>query len=144
MATAKQREEFIARFVSEFAGSRRWPHQPAPKRSYTTEECTQAARSLLRHARTHNRLAEEQCNGPGEYITARMPYPQAGIEIEKWEAGLAVRQERVEKRLRDIAGEFKLPILLEGDPRGYTVQVLWPSAGPLTVGREPRWYGVPS
>lgn len=152
MATARQREEFIVRFMGELAGrsaghsegvSKHHGFDSAlPPHTYSHDECLRGARALLRHASTHNRLAVEECNGPGEYITARMPYPQAGVEIEKWEAGLAVRQERVEKRLREIAGEFRLPLQLGGDPRGCTVCVLWPSDGPLTP--QSRWYGVPA
>ena len=148
MATEKERQEFVARFVAEYNGK----HNPHPRNSdpgahggpgvLTLQECIDAARSLLRHARTHGRLAVDECNGPSAFID-QVPYPRAGELIAEWEARLEKRQAACEKRIREICAGFNLPVHLGGDPRGYTVKVKLPSGAHNTWGGSEEGYGVP-
>lgn len=148
MATEKERQNFIAVFVAEYNGK----HNPHPRNSdpgahggpgvLTLQECIDAARALLRHARTHGNLAVAECNGPGDYIN-RMPYPAAGDAINVWQGNLERRQERCEKRITEICAGFNLPVTLGGDPRGYTVKVKLPSGAYNTWGGSESGYGIP-
>jgi len=130
MATAKEREQFIALMVADYCPQ------------YSIFRVCEAARALLRHARTHGNLAVEECNGPGDYVN-HVPYPEAGKIYDDHAASVAKRQERVEKRIKEICAEFNLPVTLGGDPRGYTVKVKLPSGAYNTWGGSEEGYGVP-
>jgi len=142
MATAKEREEFISLFREQF-----------PKRN--RQECIEAARLLLRHARTHGNLAVMQCNGP-EHLNVMAPYDWQKQPAEHaawikrnhaamadWEAAREKKELAVEKRISDICASFKLPVIFGGDPRGFTVKVKFPSGIYNTWGGREDGYGVP-
>ena len=155
MATAKDREEFIVLFCSEYLG------KPAPKldgRSmgkFAPLECLAAARSLLRLARAHGNLAAQHCNGPAHlngpapYDWQKQPEQHAawikrnGEAAEAWEAAREKKELAVEKRITDICAGFKLPVIFGGDPRGYTVKVKFPSGRYNTFGGAEEGWGVP-
>lgn len=126
MATAKEREEFIGRMVAEFC----------PRHSMGS--IVEAARALLRHARTHHRLAEEECNGP-----TGCWYQANAQRMDDWQAGLEKRQERVEKRISEICAGLDLPVHFGGDPRGYTVKLKLLGGAYNTWGGSEEGYGVP-
>ncbi|MBT9176519.1 MAG: hypothetical protein DDT20_00838 [Firmicutes bacterium] len=130
MATAKEREEFIARFVSEYS------------QQHAAHEVLTAARALLRYARRHGRLALEECNGPGEYVN-QIPYPRAGEIYNEWQTRVERETERVEARMRAVCEPFNLPAHFSGDPRGYTVKVKFPSGASNTWGGSEDGWGVP-
>ena len=130
---SKEREEFIARFAVEFT---------AP--AHTLMECLDAARALLRLARTHGNLAVAECNGPqwgaGRYTLAR---EVQAADQDRWETRLSRQQERCEAKIRALCEQFTLPVTLGGDPRGYTVKVKLPSGAYNTWGGLEEGYGVP-
>lgn len=131
MATAKEREEFIAHLVADYC--------PA----HSIYDICTAARALLRHARTHGNLAVDQCNGAYYQLTGgRGPAPSQE-RIDAWEAQREKREAACEKRIKEICAEFNLPVTLGGDPRGYTVKVKLPSGAYNTWGGSEEGYGVP-
>jgi len=140
MATAKDREGFIARLVSEFNG------RPCPisKENQTgkllLEQCTDAARALMRHAKTHGRLACEACNG---YPGGRHDYRFDDKFLEQWEAKRAAHEARIEARMVEILAPFGIVPRFGGDPRGYTVKIHFPSGAYNTWGGREEGYGVP-
>lgn len=146
MATQKEREEFIARFVKEFSGKVS-PAAPPPgyeARVHTLDECIRAARLLLRHAKTHARLAEESCNGHPAQSSPTMPTDQLGKLQDAWDARIKREEERTEKRIREICAAFSLAVHFGGDPRGYTVKLKLPSGTYNSWGGSEDGYGVPS
>lgn len=146
MATQKEREEFIARFVQEFAGkiAPRTPPAGYEATVHTMQECMDAARLLLRHARTHQRLAEESCNGHPAQNSAHISAQSINALQGAWDARIAKSEERTEKRIREICAQFNLPVHFGGDPRGYTVKLKLPSGAYNSWGGSEEWYGVPS
>ena len=143
MATAKEREQFIALMVAEY-----YPQ-------HSTDEVVDAARLLLRHARTHGNLAVQQCNGP-QHLSGPSPYnwqtqaEQHRVWIngntakqDEWETQRERKELACEKRIKDICAQFNLPVTLGGDPRGYTVKVKLPSGAYNTWGGSKEGYGVP-
>ena len=139
MAASNEREEFIARFCVDYA---REVGNLSKRKKFTLYECLEAARALLRLARTHGNLAVAECNGPPEY-QQQYRIPDQG-RINAWAADLQRRQERCEKRIRDICAGFNLPVTLGGDPRGYTIRVKLPSGAYNTWGGSAEGYGIPS
>lgn len=135
MATAKEREQFIALMVAEYCPQ------------HSMGGIVDAARALLRHSRTHGRLAVEKCNGPGDFYcppSAPTTHAQSSMQFRDfWEDNLAKRQEHVEKRIREICAGFNLPVKLGGDPRGYTVKIKLLSGAYNTWGGSEAGYGVP-
>lgn len=137
MSYAKEREEFISRFREEF-----------PDRS--REECLHAARLLLRHSKTHGRLAVESCNGhPLQGIS-----PPIGCDMkeynariskaqDRWDARIEKKEKQIEARMMEICKPFNLPVTFGGDPRGYTVKVKFPSGRYNTWGGSEDGWGVP-
>ncbi len=143
MATAKDREQFIALMVAEYCPQ------------HSMGGVVDAARALLRHARTHGNLAMQQCNGP-EHLNGPSPYdwqtqPEQHREWingnnaarEAWEAQRERKELACEKRIKEICAGFNLPVTLGGDPRGYTVKVKFPSGAYNTWGGSEEGYGVP-
>ena len=125
----KERVEFVTIFREQF-----------PK--VDRETCVKAAGLLLRYAARHKRLAEADCNGPGDRIN-RTPYPLAGILIENWQAHLDLQVARLEFKIAAVCKPFKLRCELGGDPRGYTVKLFFKSAIYNTWGGCESGYGVP-
>lgn len=130
MTQQSDRVNFILRFCLSY---------PARPR----EETVHAAGQLLRLARKYQRLAEEECDGPGDYIH-RIPYPRAGKILDQWQAGLEKRQEATAAKIRALCTEWSLPVDLGGDPRGYCVKVHFPDGKGNTWGGDSEGWGVPS
>lgn len=130
MATSKEREEFIAAIVREF------PDKPI-------DFVTHRARLLLRHAKTHGRLAEESCNGHPAQSSPTMDAKTVGRLQEKWDARIERQEKQIERRMAEIAAELGVPIRFGGDPRGYTVKLTLPSGRYNSFGGREEGYGVP-
>ena len=145
MATEKERQEFIARFCAEYTGRMQGeaPGRTA-RRKNTLTECIDAARALLRHARTHGNLAVQYCNGP-EHLNAPAWYnhPHRQLEAEAWEAQRERKELACEKCIKEICAAFNLPVAFGGDPRGFTVKLKLPSGASNTWGGSEEGYGVP-
>lgn len=94
---------------------------------------------IMRHATTLQRLAEEECNGPGDYVD-RIPYPEAGRIYDRWQARIEKEQERLARRMRVLVAE--LPgvesVAVSGDPRGTVVKLK------RTDGKYNTWGGAES
>lgn len=135
MATRKEREEFLSVLQDELV----WPGVRKGKSSALGRaEVLEAGRLLLRHARTHGNLAVEECNGPPDWLLRN---GQKGIDERA--AHIAKRQERCEKRIREICADLGLRVELGGDPRGFTVKIHFPSGKYNTWGGRESGYGVP-
>lgn len=130
MSYAKERQEFISRFREEFP-------------SHTREECLQAALLLLRHSRTHGRLAEESCNGHPAQGSPSMEIARLNKLQDAWDARIEKKEKQIEARMAEICKPFNLPITFGGDPRGYTVKVKFPSGRFNTWGGAEDGWGVP-
>jgi len=126
-ASHKDRVEFITLFRDEY-----------PERS--REDCIKAAGKLLRLAATHGRLAVDECNGP-----AWTPARTADESLWRWtwDTWLARRTRDTEQKITRLCAEWGLPVLLGGDPRGYTVKVKFSSGLYNTLGGKSEGYGVP-
>ncbi len=146
MATEKERQEFIARFCAEYTDK---------DRGYTLQQCIDAARALLRHARTHGNLAVQQCNGP-ERLNGPSPYDWRtqpaqhkvwitlnGVQQAEWETQRERKELACEKRIKEICAAFNLPVAFGGDPRGATVRVHFPSKCHNSWGGESDGWSVP-
>jgi len=85
---------------------------------------------MIRHARSLERLAVEECNGPA-WLDHRTARPG---ELERWGERIEARQERLAERLGELMGELAATVpefdgvMVEvgGDPRGYVVRIVWP------------------
>lgn len=79
---------------------------------------------IMRHATTLQRLAEEECNGPGSYVD-HIPYPEAGRIYDRWQARIEKRQESLTRRVHELVKQ--LPdvnaVTVGGDPRGTVVKL---------------------
>ena len=128
-ATQKERIEFVTLFREQF-----------PK--VDRETCVKAAGLLLRYAARHKKLAEADCNGPGDYIN-RIPYPEAGRLLDNWQAHLDLQVSMLETKIVAVCTPFKLRCELGGDPRGYTVRLYFKSGIYNTWGGGEAGYGVP-
>lgn len=130
MATAKDREEFIARVV------RSYPRKPV-------HHVLDFARELMRLARQHGNLAVQQCNGP--QWCGRFGYTPKPGEWEEWDTARQKREDACEKRICKLCAAFapKLKVRLGGDPRGFTVKLKLPSGTHNTWGGSEEGYGVP-
>lgn len=100
---------------------------------------------LMRHATTLQRLAVEECNGPGDWIN-RIPYPRAGEIMEKWQADLERKQESLELRVKELATQ--LPnvkgVHVSGDPRGTVVKLIRVDGKHNTWGGAESGWAVPA
>lgn len=91
MSYTADRERFIAQFVSE----------RAPK-DYNVMRRLEDARTILRHATTHGRLAVEDCNrGLTDAETLQM--------------------DKAEKHIAAVCLRYRFRCIFGGDPRGFTV-----------------------
>lgn len=127
MATAKDRKQFVSLMSQEIPGT-------------NTEYL---ASLLLRHAKTHGRLAEESCNGHPAQSSPHMPAEQLNKLQEKWDARIELREAQVERRIKEICEELGICVKFGGDPRGYTVTVFLPSGKSNTWGGKEEGYGIP-
>ena len=110
MTTQREREEFIARFCQLEISS------PLMTR-------LDAARLLLRHAKTHKRLKEESCNGHPMQGSAPWNYVRLNKLQEQWDARIAKQEQQVERRITEILKPFGMFPYFRGDPRGCTVHI---------------------
>jgi hypothetical protein len=129
MANARERDLFIAHLCKAL------PDQPA-------HIVAEAARLILRHAKTHGNLAEAECNGPGDWVN-RIPYPEAGKIYAEHEARIEKRQQQIERRISAICSPLGIVPDFQGDPRGYTVKLHLPTGAYNTMGGQESGYGVP-
>ena len=100
------------------------------------------ARNLLRLATSHGRVAVAECNGPGEWVH-RIPYPEAGKIYEKHQADCEKKTERLEATIKKLCEVSGLSVQTGGDPRGYTVRVVFPDGSYNTWGGKEHGYGIP-
>lgn len=126
MATTKERDEFITRMVAEFG-----------------DQSLNTARLLLRHAKTHGRLAEMACNGSPAQSNPNLPIEQVNKCQARWDAWIEKREAQIERRIKQLCDEIGLPVDFGGDPRGYTVKVFFPSGKYNTWGGAESGYGIP-
>lgn len=129
MTKQNERDQFIAQLV------RALPNKPA-------HLVADSARLLMRHAKTHGRLAEEECNGPGDYVH-RLPIAESNRLIEEHARRVETRQAQAEKRIAAICAELGIEPVFGGDPRGYTVKVRLPSGASNTMGGREDGWGIP-
>jgi hypothetical protein len=125
MATAKEREEFLARMVREYP-------------DMSVYVVCEAARKIMRHARTHGNLAVEHCNEPSGCWYLAQPG-----RVDEWEERHAKREVSCERRITELCAPFGLVPHFGGDPRGYTVKLKLPSGAYNTCGGSQEGYGVP-
>jgi len=102
----------------------------------------EAIDALLRNSTTLQRLAVKECNGPGDYITNRMPYPAAGKAIDRWQKSMEKKSTQAEARVRKICEKHNLTPVFNGDPRGCVLMVKLPSGKTNDWNRE--GYCVPA
>ncbi len=129
MATSKERDDFIAVLVRALP-----EHSPM--------QVTNAARLLLRHAKTHGNVACMECNGPGDWVH-RLAIKDASKEYEKHQAWCNKRTEQLERRITEICQSIGVRPNFGGDPRGYTVKLHLPTGAYNTMGGQEEGYGVP-
>lgn len=114
MANQKAREEFLSRLVQETGRS-------------DLPNVLRLGRLIMRHAATHGRLQEEKCG-------------------REWSAADERKEDLIERRILDLYYEL-FPegkgILFGGDPRGFTVKIIFPSGVYNTWGGSESGYGVP-
>jgi hypothetical protein len=116
MSRQREREQFIATFIKQYA--------PLSARGLDD------ARLLLKYAATLQRLAEAQCNGdyPYEHGSDGGPYVTCTQCDGRWyasavsKAGVCVDC-RTANRVRHLAAQYGLVAEVNGDPRGYVVKL---------------------
>ena len=136
MTNQKERENFIARMVTEF-GDR------AVKIGKGTVSTVDVARLLLRHSKTHGRLAEMRCECHPAMNNPNVPIAVAGKLQDERDAWIEKREGQIERRIKEVCDAIGLPVEFGGDPRGYTVKVFFPSGKYNTWGGAESGYGVP-
>lgn len=88
---------------------------------------------ICRHAVTYTRLAEEECSGPRWSWNYRGDWT-AVVSVEEWQAANERDTERTGRRIAALVAELPateygaITAELGGDPRGYTVRLLVPTA----------------
>ncbi len=99
---------------------------------------------IMRHARTLQRLAEEECNGPGDWVNS-IPYPEAGHIYDKWQARVEKQQENYSSRVKFLASQLDgiLGVHISGDPRGTVVKLIRRDNKYNTWGGEESGWAVP-
>lgn len=125
----KERQEFIERMMQEFTG--------APLQTKRVAEL------MLRHAKTHGRLAEMSCNGHPAQGSPTIPIERINKLQDKWDAYIDKREAQIERRIKELAESIGCRVKFGGDPRGYTVRVFFPSGKYNTWGGSDEGYGVP-
>lgn len=128
-AKDKERQEFIDRMLANFTG--------APSQTKRVAEL------LLRHAKTHGRLAEMSCNGHPAQGSPTMPAEQINKLQDKWDAYIEKRETQIEHRMKQLADSIGCQIKFGGDPRGYTVKVVLPDGRYNTWGGAEEGWGIP-
>ncbi len=137
MASAKEREQFIAQMVRALP-------------EYPLGQVTEVARLICRHAKTHGRLSEETCNGH----PMQSQCPPQGCDMvaynarvnklqDRWDARIEKREAQIERRISELAQTVGLRADFGGDPRGYTVKLHLPTGAANTLGGREDGYGVP-
>ncbi len=127
---SKERDEFVGHLVKALPGK-------------PVHVVAEAARLFMRYARTHQRLAELECNGPGDYVS-RIPYPRAGEIYAEHQAMVEKKTAAVEARAKKLAESLGMTLDCQGDPRGYTMKLQMPNGAWNTMGGQQDGYGIPS
>lgn len=130
MSQQREREDFLIRLVREF------PARPA-------HEVQRIARLLLRHAKTHHRIAEALCNGALEAGGPGLPIDYVNRRQAEHAAWCEKRSAQLERRIAEVCAELGCSVSFSGDPRGYTVRLHLPSARGNTWGGDTYGWGVP-
>ena len=130
MATSKERDRFIIELTKALSAT------PADKVEH-------AARLILRHAKTHGRLAEESCNGHPAQGSPTMPTDQLNRLQERWDARIEKQEAQIERRIKEICEPLGIVPDFGGDPRGYTVRLHLPTGAYNTWGGRESGFGVP-
>lgn len=132
-----ERERFIATIARSCSG-------------HPVHIVTRNATLILRHAKTHGRLAEMSCNGhPLQSVC-----PPQGCDLKAWndrvkraqekhDAWIEKREAQIERRISELASEIGCKANFGGDPRGYTVKLILPGGEYNTWGGKEEGYGVP-
>lgn len=123
------------------------------------------ARLILRHATTHQRLAERECNGDDWHGSlGLLPCPDDG-KVGTWckhcdahvmgrDAALlvhgkvtrsSVRMTQIERRIRELVAcaASDLAADFQGDPRGYCVRIVVPATRTQSGHGQPTIVSVP-
>lgn len=130
MTRAKEREEFFAALAAAC------PDIPRAR-------LLAIGRKLCTLSRAHAQIAEDQCNGPGDYVN-RIPYPAAGEIYREWEERCELREKKTEERIVKLAEQLPgVRVRFGGDPRGYTVALHLPTGASNSWGGKEYGYGVP-
>lgn len=127
---SKARDEFIAKFVQNF-----------PER---TNEAVDAARLLLRHAKTYDRLQEMACESHPAMNNPNIDIKVAGRLQEEREKWIEKREGQIEKRIAKIVEPFGLRVRFGGDPRGFTVALYFPDNSYNSWGGQENGWGIPT
>ena len=117
--TRKERHEFIALM---------YEHSPHDWRASDPPMFIQKQSELLmRYSATLHRLAEELCNGYSTFD---------GKWDEKRTLATEKKQERIERKLSDVAQSIGGRAIFQGDPRGCVAKIIFPDGYTNDWGRE--------
>ncbi len=129
--STREREEFVVTL------SKALPDKPQ-------QQVLRAARLLMRHAKTHQRLSEESCNGHPAQSSPFIDSKRLGQLQDAWDARIERREKQIERRITEICADIGVTPDFGGDPRGYTVKIHLPSGAYNTWGGKESGYGVPA
>ena len=125
---SKERDEFIA------ALTRALPN-------VDTFKIIDAAKRMMRHARTYSRVQEMVCNGhPAQ--SSNLPIETINKLQAKHDAYCEAQEKRMERLITKAATDIGLTVDFQGDPRGYTVKVQLPDGRSNSFGGD--GWGVPN
>lgn len=99
----------------------------------TTPAIRETCSRICRWSATFDRLAEEECNGP-TWVSS--PYA-TNERIAEWQEKLEARQARLERYIVNAVESLPetdfgaIRVLLGGDPRGFVVKLVIPTASGL-------------
>lgn len=110
----KDREEFVAVMTADLT-----------KAGFEPNECLAAARAFMKLGSTAGRYAELACD-------------------RELTDGEKRRDEANDARVHALATRYGLQAIIGGDPRGFTVKILLPSARWNTMGGKESGWGVPT
>jgi hypothetical protein len=99
---------------------------------------------IMRHAASLQRLAEEECNGPGDWVN-NVPYPEAGHIYDRWQERVERQTDQRQARVRELVKTLPgvTGVNLGGDPRGTVVKLFRADGKSNTWGGEESGWAVP-
>jgi len=115
----KERHEFIAMLYEH--SPHKWQQDDPPMFIQGQAEL------LMRYGATLHRLAEELCNGYQDW---------QGNWDEKRTVQAEKKQARIEQRASDVAKAIGGTIVLQGDPRGCVLKIIFPDGYTNDWGKE--------